>query len=386
MFDTRMWWSDALIVVALFGGAVMAINLPDPNGITPPHTTAAVAAMLVGCVALIAARTHPRVAVAVTTTCVLVVGTLGYLLTPLLLAPAMVALYHLAARSIAGRTVWAFGSVAVTAVVAAAIGSNLDNTIVLRAVGPALWLMLPIVLGSRSRLHRDYVDAVHSRADHAERTREDEARLRVAEERMRIARDLHDVVAHHMAVANAQAGTAAHLLEAQPNGTKKMLYDLQQTTSTAMVELRTILGVLRSTHEPSNSVEPTPGLDLLPQLLDSVRSAGLDVDLVVRGTSRPLAPGVDLTAYRIIQEALTNATKHSTNRTAHLDLLYDEASLTINIANATNEPEVVDQAHGFGLMGMRERASAMGGWLQVSNTAGTRFDVVATLPLTGSRT
>ena len=188
-------------------------------------------------------------------------------------------------------------------------------------------------MGSRSRLRHAYLDAVQARAEHAERTREEEARLRVTEERMRIARDLHDVVAHHMAVANAQAGTAAHLFETDPELTKKILTELQATTSSVMLELRDTVGVLRQTGTDTENLEPAPGLARLPDLLEACRSAGLAVDLEIEGEPRELPPGVDLTAYRIIQEALTNATKYSASAAASLRLRYSSTRLTITVTN-----------------------------------------------------
>src|SRR6185369_7824840 len=151
-----------------------------------------------------------RSTVVVSTVCAVTTGILGFILSPLLLAPLMVALYWLAATT-GSRTTWTYGGITTVLVVGTAVGiDNFDNMVALRALGPVLWLLLPLALGSRIRLRHAWLDAVQARAEHAETTREEEARLRVTEERMRIARDLHDIVAHHMAVVNAQAGTAAH--------------------------------------------------------------------------------------------------------------------------------------------------------------------------------
>jgi len=267
-------------------------------------------------------------------------------------------------------------------IVGTAVGVNIDETVALRTLGPALWLVLPLVMGSRSRLSHDYLDAVQARAEHAERTREEEARLRVTEERMRIARDLHDVIAHHMAVANAQAGTAAHLLESNPELTKKILTDLQSTTSSVMLELRDTVGVLRHNRNDEEDLEPAPGLMRLPDLLEGFRSAGFAIDLVVEGEPRDLPPGIDLTAYRIIQEALTNATKYSALGSASLRLDYRESRLTITVTNETRADDAPRPGHrGFGIIGMRERAHAVGGDLRVGASNDERFEVVSSLPL-----
>jgi signal transduction histidine kinase len=234
-------------------------------------------------------------------------------------------------------------------------------------------------MGSRTRLRHAWLEAVQARAEHAERTREEEARLRVTEERMRIARDLHDVVAHHMAVANAQAGTAAHLLRSSPELTKKILTDLQATTSTAMLELRDTVGVLRQSGADAQTLEPAPGLAQLPALLEVCRSAGLAVTLETEGEPRELSPGVDLTAYRIIQEALTNATKYSASATAALRLRYTSTRLTITV---TNDRRSDDRPRGgYGIIGMRERAQAVGGDLRVRDDSAAAFELVTALPL-----
>jgi signal transduction histidine kinase len=293
----------------------------------------------------------------------------------------MVALYWLAVTN-TSRTAWIYGGVTTALIVTTAIGFDIDEMVALRAMGPALWLLLPLVMGSRFRLRNAYLDAVHARAEHAERTREEEARLRVTEERMRIARDLHDVVAHHLAVANAQAGTAAHLLEADPGLTKKILADLQATTSSAMLELRDTVGVLRGSGSDAESLEPAPGLAQLPELLEMCRSAGLAVSHDVHGEPRELSPGIDLTAYRIIQEALTNATKYSASATASLTLRYSNTRLVIRVANDTRGDEGDRrEGRGYGVIGMRERAHAVGGDLRVNEGADVRFEVVTALPL-----
>jgi signal transduction histidine kinase len=371
--------TDAVIAAALLAGAVLGAHLVGPGEGRPQDVWVADVLAGLACLALLRARRHPRATVAVTAACAVALGALGFLLTPLLLAPVMVALYWLAASS-PSRTAWWFGGVTTALVVCVAVGlDDLDETVLLRVIGPALWLLLPLSMGSRSRLRHAYLEAVHARAEHAERTREEEARLRVTEERMRIARDLHDVVAHHMAVANAQAGTAAHLLDADPAVTRRLLTDLKATTSSVMLELRNTVGVLRQSGD-ADSLEPTPGLAQLPDLLEVCRSAGLTVTLAIEGEPRDLPPGVDLTAYRIIQEALTNATKYAVPATAAVCLRYSGNTLTITVANGTRTGGEPGHGPGFGIIGMRERAHAVGGELRVSD-GGAGFEVVTALPL-----
>ena len=373
--------TDVAIVLALLGGAAIGANLVGPGESRPQDVWAAEVVTGIACLALFGARKRPRITVVVVTVCAVVTGSLGFVLSPLLLAPLMVALYWLAAAT-DSRTTWAYGGITTVLVVGTAVGVEFDETVALRAIGPALWLLLPLAMGSRSRLRHAWLDAVQARAEHAERTREEEARLRVTEERIRIARDLHDVVAHHMAVANAQAGTAAHLLESDPKLTKKILTELKATTSTVMLELRDTVGVLRQTGPDAETLEPAPGLTQLPDLLKACRSAGLAVTFEVEGEPRDLLPGVDLTAYRIVQEALTNATKYSASAAASLRLRYSSTSLTITV---TNDRRTDDRPRrgstGYGILGMRERAHAVGGDLRISDTGDVGFEVVTALPL-----
>jgi signal transduction histidine kinase len=373
--------TDAVIVLALLGGAVIGANLVGPGESRPQDVWLAEVVTGIACLALFRARERPRATVVVATVGAVVTGSLGFVLSPLLLAPLMVALYWLATAT-DSRTTWVYGGIATVLVVGTAVGVELDAMVALRAIGPALWLLLPLAMGSRTRLRHAWLEAVQARAEHAERTREEEARLRVTEERMRIARDLHDVVAHHMAVANAQAGTAAHLLESNPALTKKILTDLKATTSSVMLELRDTVGVLRHSGPEGESLEPAPGLARLPDLLEVCASAGLAVSLGVEGEPRDLPPGIDLTAYRIIQEALTNATKYSASATASLRLRYTSTRLTITVTNDTRTGDQPERGSpGYGIIGMRERAHAVGGDLRVSDSGDAGFELVTALPL-----
>lgn len=294
----------------------------------------------------------------------------------------MIALYRLAAGT-DPRTTRVYGALTMAVVVVTGL-FDLPSTgmLLLRTIGPVLWLMLPLVGGSRDRLRRDYMDSVQARATYAERTREEEARLRVAEERMRIARELHDVVAHHMAVANAQAGTARHLAPTHPEQAMRLLDELTATTSSALLELRATVGVLRQTGDSeADSLEPAPGLDRLPELIATCETAGIEVTVSTEGEPRNLSPGVDLTAYRIIQEALTNVTKHGAGKGATIRLTYSDSRLLISVTNdaATAPPSV--PGGGYGLMGMRERAHSVGGDLHAGPRPGGGFEVATALPL-----
>ncbi|UGQ13725.1 sensor histidine kinase [Yinghuangia sp. ASG 101] len=370
--------TTAVCVCALFGTQISTSESTPPSALWPVWILAASSA------SLLVSRRRPRVALAVTAGAAALLTGLGYLPSPLLLAPVMAALYWLAALT-DSRTTNVLASVTLVVLVATSLaGESLGDDFILRTLGTGLWLLLPLSLGGMSRFRRAYLESVQARAAHAERTREEEARLRVAEERMRIARELHDAVAHHMAVAHAQAGTAAHLADTQPEQTRRILADLVGTTTSALLELRATVGVLRQTADPgADPPEPAPGLDRLPELVAACASAGLTVAVATEGDARPLSPGVDLTAYRIIQEALTNATKHAADHAARVRLRYDDAGLRITVTNdggADAGTVAAMPGGGYGLMGMRERAHAIGGDLRAGPRPGGGFEVAAALP------
>jgi signal transduction histidine kinase len=333
----------------------------------------------VSCTALLWHRSRPRAVTLVAIVCAIGIAMQGYLLTVLLLGPLMAALYSLAVRS-GQKTARIFSVAAIILVVdTALIAGPEGETIVLKTIGPIAWLVLPVALGSVTRLRRSYLEAVQARAEFAERTREEEARHRVAEERMRIARELHDVVAHHLALANAQAGTVAHLIRTHPDQAEKIVNELTNTTSSALREMKATVGLLRQAGDPEASLEPVPRLAQLPDLAASFASAGLTVTVTTEG-QQPLSPGVDLTAYRIVQEALTNITKHAATGSAEVRLVYSPDRLEITITDEGAGPGPSASAPGYGIIGMRERAQAVGGRLRAGPRPGGGFEVAAELP------
>ncbi|MGW2885539.1 sensor histidine kinase [Streptomyces griseoruber] len=337
----------------------------------------------VACAALVQRRRHPRRTVLLTLGCAVAASALGYLLTVLLPAPLMLALYALAAAT-DRRAANTFALVAV----ALLIGTGLlagppGEPLVLKLLGPAAWLLLPTSLGTVNRLRAAYPDAAQARADHAERTREEEARRRVAEERMRIARDLHDVVAHHLVLANLQAGAVARQLPGRPEEAARLTAELAGTTASALRELKATVGLLREAGAdpgPRPAATPTPGLAHLPQLAASFRGAGLEVTVSTEGDPRPPTAGADLTAYRIVQEALTNVTKHAAVGTADVRLVYADDRLAVMVTDGGGKPPA-GGGGGYGIVGMRERARSAGGRVRTGHRPGGGFEVVTELPL-----
>ncbi|MFE2847989.1 sensor histidine kinase [Streptomyces scopuliridis] len=375
---------DVSVALLLFVSTVTAtvITSSDPTSLTLWWTAALVEA--VGCAALLWHRSHPQTVVVITVLCAGAGGLLGFLLSPLLMAPAMVALYWLALGA-DRRTARVYCLVAIVLLVPTTLVPAHSHHIplVFKTVNVAFSVALPVLLGTAVQLRRAYFGEVLARAEYAERTREEEARHRVAEERMRIARELHDIVAHHLALANAQAGTAAHLARTQPDQVQRILTDLAGTTSSALRELKATVGLLRQTDDADAPLEPSPGLGQLSDLTAAFTSAGLRVTVTTEGVPHRLSPGLDLTAFRIVQEALTNVTKHAAAHTAHVRLVHSPALLTIRVTDdgEGTAPTAPAPGHGFGLIGMRERAHSVGGRLRAGHRPEGGFEVTAELPL-----
>jgi signal transduction histidine kinase len=210
------------------------------------------------------------------------------------------------------------------------------------------------------------------------RTRQaEQARRRASDERLAIARDLHDVVAHNISVINVQANTALHLMDRQPERAREALTAIHEVSRQALGELRSVLGVLRADGAQA-PLMPSPGLDRLDELTAHTRTAGIAVRVVEEGARRPVPAGVDAAAYRIVQEALTNTVRHSGGHEAWVRLRYDPDALTIEVDDdgrlaAPPEP-------GNGVAGMTERARALGGTLAAGPRPGGGFRVLARLP------
>jgi signal transduction histidine kinase len=378
---------DAAVVLHLFGLSVFGSRL-NLRGLETAPSARWPAALLAGiaCAALLLARSHPRVATAVTASCATTLLGLGYVPTPLLLAPFMAALYWLAARTDRSTTRTCV-IITATATVAAALHSSITKYpnlegLELWALAPAAWALLAAAMGTASRLRLANLEAAQVRAEYAERTREEEARLRVAEERMRIARELHDVAAHHLALANAQAGAVARLVRGQPDQIQKSVAELANTTSAALRDLKATVGLLREANDADAPLAPAPGLAQLADLTTSMQAAGLTVTVATEGEPQPLSPTVDLTAYRIVQEALTNVAKHAAGTEAHVRLAYHH-QLRITVTNDAGgaATSATTSGDGYGLIGMRERAHAVGGRLRADRRPAGGFEIATDLPL-----
>jgi signal transduction histidine kinase len=379
--------SDGVLAVTVYGLALVASLMSHGYDAGPLHTqTTVVGALITG--ALVFRRRWPRGVLAFTTGGTALYLALGGVRGPLLLA-TMVAVYTVTLESSRRATVTV---AACTAMILATAGV---------AFGERWWLSPVIVsvvaqtglaaaVGDAVRSRRAYVAAVEERAHRAERTREEEAARRVMEERLRIARELHDVLAHHVALINVQAGVAAHVLESEPAQAREALSHIRQAGRSALEELRTTVGLLRQSNTrsdpgaPAMAPEPVPGLDRLPQLIASFTATGLRIEQYAEGTPRELPATVDLAAYRIVQEALTNVRKHAPGATAVVRLTYLPGEFRLEVSDSGTTAPQHAAGTGHGLLGMRERALSVAGSFSASHEPGRGFRVTAVLPALAS--
>jgi signal transduction histidine kinase len=241
----------------------------------------------------------------------------------------------------------------------------------------AAWVLAAIFLGDSVRSRREF-------AAEAERSREEEGQRRIADERLQIARELHDVVGHSISLINVQAGAGAHVLYKDPDQARDAFETIRAASHDTLQELRSLVGVLR---EPlaEESLAPTVGLAAVEQLVQSVADAGQAVQLRVTGDRRKATGVVDLSAYRILQEALTNTMRHAPHSRVSVNVDFGDGGISLEITNSAGDNGVTREAGGgHGLTGMRERAAAIGGHLEAGPQPDGGFRVKAVLPLTGS--
>ena len=223
--------------------------------------------------------------------------------------------------------------------------------------------------------------AARQRRQAAERTRAEEARRRAGEERMRIARELHDVLAHNISLINVQAGVALHLMDEQPGQSRTALVAIKQASNDALGELRSVLDVLRQGDEAPPRA-PASGLAQLDSLVAGAGATGLEVRTRVEGLPRPLPAGTDLTAFRIVQESLTNVTRHAGPASATVLVRYGPDDLTVRVDDDGRGPAAAaGPGNGNGIRGMHERVAALGGELTTGPRPGGGFRVQARLPI-----
>jgi signal transduction histidine kinase len=238
-------------------------------------------------------------------------------------------------------------------------------------------VIMSAALGESVRSRRVIAAEAQERAERAERTREEEAQRRVDAERLRIAREVHDTVAHAIAIVNVQAGVTAHVLDKRPERAREALVTIEQTSARALRELRATLGMLRDIEDDRT---PAGGLARLDELVGVAREAGLDVKVEADSPSRDLPSAVDRAAYRILQESLTNVIRHAGPARVTVSIVYRPAELELSVVDDGRGPDPAAGA-GRGIVGMRERCALLGGELATGRGAGGGFEVRARLPL-----
>ena len=371
---------DGVIAFGLTGLSLLALQ----GGATDlgARQPLSVALLLLQSLPLVARRQFPVAVLAIT---------FGATLIHILLAPtnvneglgSIVALYTVAERRDRRTSLIAALVVATLfAVVIIGLGGLPEGLQGLLQTILVVWLAW--ALGDLARTRGLYATAIEDRARLLEVERDEKAQRAITAERQRIARELHDIVAHHVSVIVIQAGAGLRALDRRPDQTRIAVEAIDRTGREALLDMRRMVAVLGDASAPS-ALAPMPRLDRLGELIEEVRAAGLPVELSVEGVRRPLDAGIELSAYRIIQEALTNALKHARGARARVRLRYAPGALEIEIADegGSGSTDIGDREHeGRGLVGMQERVSLYGGRFEAGRTP-TGFRVTASLPIDG---
>jgi signal transduction histidine kinase len=380
---------DVLIAGAAFGGTLAVVShgftvVPGSNG--GSGDLDAVSGLLAACASLplVAWRRNARGVFVLTASASALLGGLGY---PVGVPLGATAALYLLAASRGDRDLWtSHTTVTVLALLTAYLaatgrtqgrfpGSELFHTAL--AWGAA-WFA-----GERTRLQREHITELRDRAQRAERGAEQERRLAVAEERARIARDLHDSAGHAINVIAVRAGAARLRHDKRPDGARRALEAIEDLARQTVGEIDQLVGTLRDDRAETEPVEVPPGLASVDTLIAHHAATGLDVNLTASGATRPLATTIDQAAYRVLQEALTNAARHGTG-TARIDLAFGEDALDLTVVNPVLDDGAKRSGGGQGLIGMSERVTLLGGSLDAGRANGA-FRLQAHLPYEAQR-
>ncbi|WP_194908669.1 sensor histidine kinase [Catenulispora rubra] len=345
-----------------------------------PHPAVLIALTMSTTLLLTVSRKRPQ-AVLATAVCGAAAGAvLGA--PPVPMTPVVVALFVLSTLTDRRQATTAFGAAMIVLLPAVTVLAPHIWPLA-QILSLVAWSALAGCAGEAIRSRRAYVAAIEERAERAERTREQEAARRVAQEQLRIARDLHDAVAHRITLVNAQAGAALFVLDQRPDQARTALGHIQEASRSALDELRATVGMLRQAGDPAAPLEPVPGLDRLGELFRGFEPAGLQVTVTVSGRPRVVPTAVDVTAYRIVEEALNNVHKHTHAATARVGVVFltDRLTITVEDAGPARTGDASPCAAGFGLIGMRERAAIVGGQIDARPQSDGGYRVTARLPL-----
>jgi len=374
-------WADSAVAVALAVWAELDVWKRAPAAMHVVGGRGVLAALVLLVTLPLAVRRRMPVVTVLTAAGVLVVG--AFLVThsegvPVGIFLAMLLAFYSVGAHCDDRRSPLIGAVAVAAIAAADLAR--PGTFSASGTRPAAWLAFAIawLVGRDLRRRRQRIADLEDRAALLEREREEKAMLAVADERGRIARELHDVIAHGVSVIVVQAQAGPHLLD-DPDRVRNVFRAIESSGRDALAELRRLLGILRSEDEQL-AIGPQPGLDSLHSLLEQVRASGLPVELRVEGEPVRLPAGIDLSSYRIVQEALTNVVKHAGDAAAEVVIRYQEHALELDIVDDGHGPAMSVNGSGHGLIGMRERVALYGGALETGARDGGGYAVHALLP------
>jgi signal transduction histidine kinase len=319
-------------------------------------------------------RTHPALAPVIGTLPWLV-PTDGYVVVGFV--AAFLLFYSLGAHVAGQRRVIAIAGYGVAV---SLLGSWLNNEVAGEYMGAVIAVVLPALAGRVTRHEREQRHELERLTAELDLERERTAQLAVAEERARIARELHDVVAHGLSVIAIQADGAEAALDRDPGLARRPLEAIRHSAEDSLGEMRRLLGVLRD-DDAGAELEPQPGLAQLPALVERARASGMEVTLDVTGTPRPLHASLDLSAFRIVQEALTNVRKHADGAPTNVRVTWNGAWLTLDVRDAGSGRAARVNGDGHGLVGMRERVKLHGGELRTGTRPNGGFEISARLPL-----
>lgn len=373
----RIWSANPLLVDGVIAAFIVVSSLGSMffgRGHRPANATPfdalAVALIVVAGGAITFRRRDPLKVLAVVAGCIYLFFARGFSPGDNLNVAMMIAAYTVATRAPAR---WLRYAVAAGAPLLPLSLIHESGALFGSATGNVVSVAVVAIVGHNIRLRNE-------KREQVEITEQVTADMAVTDERLRIARELHDVVAHAMSVVTVQSGVAAHVIDTQPDEAKRMLENIRTTSHEALDEMRRLLGVLRG----SADLAPAPGLRDIGELADSLRASGIPVALTTSGERNDIPGGVDLTGYRIVQEALTNVLKHAGPTTATVDLTYAPGLVVVEISDdGRGATTTAGGAHGIvghGLLGMRERVAVFDGDLKAGPKAGGGYRVRATLP------
>jgi signal transduction histidine kinase len=360
----------ALSLVTVTTGRAESVGSPN-NG---PSGVALFVLVLLATLPIALRRRYPVEVFAITLSAAVISDLIG---GPFQFVGALVGLYTVAAYLGRPRSIYAAAAAGIATVVTSIgdSGTPMAQVSAILAVFAGSWL-----LGDNIRTRRAYLRELEDRADRLEREREESIRRAAADEQARIARELHDIITHNVSVMTVQAAAAGDVFDTQPGRVREALDSIELTGREALTELRRLLGRVRP-EDGGAELAPQPGLARLDALLEQVRAAGLQVDLTVEGEPRELPIGLDLSAYRIVQEALTNILKHAHASKATVHIRYESDAIELEVVDDGRGSAPDETQRGQGIIGMRERAALVGGALRVGRAPEGGFAVDARIPL-----